>query len=96
MLESLGSTMLTSSRYVRVEFEGKAYTVESEMLGPVLGSAEMGVRPGHIYLGGGFAEPRAVTKHSHKTAACRSLSCGCLASLTVPWRFPVAGCGVVA
>ena len=94
MLESLGSTMLDC----RVEFEGKAYTVDREMLGPVLGSAEMGVRPGYICLGGGFAGHASierVTKHSHKTAACRNLSC-CLASLTVPWRFPVAGCGVVA
>ena len=95
MLETPPSTIYM---YARVEFEGKAYTVDREMLGPVLGSAEMGVRPGYIYhaWAGGLAEPRAVTKHSHKTAACRSLSCGCLASLTVPWRFPVAGCGVVA
>ncbi len=52
MLESLGSTMLDC----RVEFEGKAYTVDREMLGPVLGSTEMGVRPGYIYpcRAGGF------------------------------------------
>ena len=52
LLESLGSTMLDC----RVEFEGKTYTVDREMLGPVLGSAEMGVRPGYIYpcRAGGF------------------------------------------
>ena len=52
MLESPPSTIY---QYARVEFEGKAYTVEREMLGPVLGSAEMGVRPGYICLGGGFS-----------------------------------------
>ena len=53
MLESPPSTIYM---YARVEFEGKAYTVDREMLGPVLGSTEMGVRPGYIYpcRAGGF------------------------------------------
>ena len=42
------------SNHPQWNWDGKTYTVDREMLGPVLGSAEIGVRPGYICRGAGF------------------------------------------